>query len=135
MHIAITADPYIPVPPLTYGGIERVIDLLVRGLSARGHVVTLVAHPASTVATATLVGYGCAPHAGIRPRVTELVQVGSALWSRRHDIDVVHSFGRLAALLPGLPDRLLPKVQSYQRDRIPWRGVRRASAVAGPSLT
>lgn len=33
---------------------------------------------------------------------------------RRHDIDVVHSFGRLAYLLPILRNRVL-KIQSYQR--------------------
>ena len=44
MRIAITADPYLPVPPRLYGGIERVVDMLVRGLSARGHHVTLFAH-------------------------------------------------------------------------------------------
>ena len=32
MRVLITADPYIPVPPLHYGGIERVIDVLVREL-------------------------------------------------------------------------------------------------------
>jgi hypothetical protein len=25
LHIAITADPYLPVPPRLYGGIERVL--------------------------------------------------------------------------------------------------------------
>jgi hypothetical protein len=30
VHVAITADPYLPVPPRLYGGIERVVDLLVR---------------------------------------------------------------------------------------------------------
>lgn len=45
MRFAITADPELPVPPKLYGGIERIIDLLVRGLVARGHEVTLFAHP------------------------------------------------------------------------------------------
>ena len=47
MKVLITADPYIPVPPVHYGGIERVIDVLVRELVSRGHDVTLVAHPES----------------------------------------------------------------------------------------
>ena len=32
LKIAITADPELPVPPELYGGIERVIDMLIRGL-------------------------------------------------------------------------------------------------------
>jgi len=54
LRIAITADPFIPVPPENYGGIERVIDFLVSGLAKRGHDVLLVANPASTVKTALL---------------------------------------------------------------------------------
>ena len=132
MRILITADPYFPIPPRLYGGIERILDFLVRGLVDRGHEVTLIAHPDSCV-PATLVPYGRPPHVGVVPRVTELAQVASALWRRRRAVDIVHSFGRLAALLPILPVRRLPKVQSYQRD-IPWTSVARAVKLAGPSI-
>ena len=64
----ITVDPYIPVPPRLYGGIERVIDMLVRGLHERGHEVTLIAHPESA-AHATLIPYGVPPHQGLAPRL------------------------------------------------------------------
>ncbi len=57
MHIAITADPMIPVPPLLYGGIERIIDMLARGYVERGHEVTLFAHSDSNTA-GRLVPYG-----------------------------------------------------------------------------
>lgn len=133
MRILVTVDPYIPVPPIGYGGIERIIDLVVRGLGARGHEVTLVAHPESRTPAASLVPYGVPPHQGAVPRMTELVQAGSAVWQRRGAVDVVHSFGRLAALLPVLPLRGLPKIQSYQRD-IPWRSVARAVSLAGASI-
>ncbi len=132
MRIVITADPYLPVPPRLYGGIERVIDLLVRGLTARGHHVTLFAHPDSCT-TATLKPYGVPPHTTRGARARELAQVGGGLWALRHSVDVVHSFGRLAALLPVLPLQELPKIQSYQRP-VPWNGVRRAARVARGSL-
>jgi hypothetical protein len=32
MRLAHIAPPWIPVPPLTYGGTELMVDLLVRGL-------------------------------------------------------------------------------------------------------
>ena len=133
LHIALTVDPDIPVPPRLYGGIERIADWLVRGLVARGHDVTLFAHRESTV-PATLVPYGIEPHRGTYPRVVELLQVGGGLWRRRRRIDLVHSFGRLAALLPILPRRSLPKIQSYQRERVPWQSVKTATRLAGESL-
>ena len=84
LRIAITVDPYIPVPPRLYGGIERVVDFLVRGLVARGHHVNLFAHPDSCTG-GTLIPYGAPPHFGLRPRMTELWQVGAELWRRRAD--------------------------------------------------
>jgi len=132
VRILLTADPYLPVPPRVYGGIERVVDFLVRGLVSRGHEVTLLAHPESRTAGA-LIPYGAPPHSGPRARLVELVQVGRVVWQRRRAYDLVHSFGRLAALAPILPVRRIPKVQSYQR-RVPWGGVTKAAALAGESI-
>jgi glycosyltransferase involved in cell wall biosynthesis len=132
LRIAVTVDPHLPVPPLHYGGIERVVDLLVAGLVARGHRVTLFAHPGSRTA-ATLRPYGVPPHDTRAARVRELMQVGAGLLRRAASVDLVHSFGRLAALAPVLPLRWLPKIQSYQRE-VPWDGVRRAVALGGRSL-
>jgi glycosyltransferase involved in cell wall biosynthesis len=134
MRIAVTVDPYIPVPPTLYGGIERVVDLAIRGLAARGHAVTLFAHPDSRVPV-PLVPYGAPPHVGARNRLTELWQLGSALAARRREFDVVFSWGRLAALLPILPDRRLPKIQRYCRNAVPWRGVQMAVRLAGDSVS
>ena len=133
MRIAITADPYIPVPPKFYGGIERVLALLVDGLVANGHDVVLLGHPESNT-EARLVPYGAPPHTGRVDRTRELFQVGTWLWRHSHELDVVHSFGRLAALLPILPQTRLVKIQSYQR-AIPWAGVHRAVRLARQSLS
>lgn len=134
MRIAVTVDPYLPVPPRLYGGIERVVDLAVRGLVARGHDVTLFAHPDSRVPV-PLVAYGVPPHRGRIVRARELWQLGSALVARRHAFDVVVSWGRLAALTPILPYRRLPKIQRYCRNLVPWPSVRAAVRLAGDSLS
>ncbi|HEY2906153.1 MAG TPA: glycosyltransferase, partial [Vicinamibacterales bacterium] len=133
LRIALTADPYIPVPPIFYGGIERVVYSLAAHLVARGHHVTLFAHPDSSVHGATLVPYGVPPHRGIVRRARELAQVGGRLWRGRTNFDVIHSFGRLAALAPVLACRGVPKIQSYQR-AVPWSGIRQAVCAAGESL-
>jgi glycosyltransferase involved in cell wall biosynthesis len=133
LRIALTVDPYLPVPPVTYGGIERVVAALIDELTERGHRITLLAHPDSRT-PAVHIPYGTPPHRGVRARATELWQVGARLWSLRRQFDVIHSFGRLAALAPVLVDRSLPKIQSYQRE-VPWAGVARAARVAWPSLT
>src|SRR3989344_5808086 len=43
MKIAIVASPYIPVPPSRYGGTERVISYLIKGLKDKGHTPILLA--------------------------------------------------------------------------------------------
>ncbi len=133
LRIALTADPYIPVPPPVYGGIERIVGLLVDGLVRRGHEVTLFAHPASTAA-ATLRPYGARSLTSRMGRARWVADLGWGIWRERSRVDLVHSFGRLAALLPVLPIRSLPKIQSYQRPAVPWKGVHRAVRLGDDSI-
>jgi glycosyltransferase involved in cell wall biosynthesis len=111
MRIAVTVDPEIPVPPKLYGGIERIVDMLVRALVERGHDVTLFAHPDSQV-PCHLLPYPVLHSRGTGNVLRNLHHVSSQL--RSGGFDVVHSFARLAYLLPVLPLRL-PKIMSYQR--------------------
>lgn len=111
MHIAITVDPDIPVPPELYGGIERIVDLLARGLDERGHEVTLLAHPDSDTA-GRLVPYPGRKSQNLWDTVQNTLHVGQLAFNAP---DVIHSFGRLAYLTLLLPLRV-PKIMSYQRD-------------------
>jgi len=43
MKIALLAPPYLPVPPVGYGGTERIVYYLAQGLVKKGHDVTLFA--------------------------------------------------------------------------------------------
>lgn len=49
MKIAIVADPYVPVPPTKYGGTERVIFNLIKGLQEEGHEPILIGPADSSV--------------------------------------------------------------------------------------
>lgn len=133
LRVVVLADPYVPVPPRGYGGIERVLDFLLRGLAARGHEVTLIGHPASAP-PGRLIPYGVPPHRGAVPRARELWQAGSAAWREVARAQVLHSFGRLAAIVPVLAMRRVGVVQSYQRELVPWRSVAVASRLAGARL-
>jgi len=129
MRIALTSDPELPVPPQLYGGIERIIDLLARELSRRGHEVTLFAHPDSATA-AELIPW---PGASSRSRTDTLRNATTLLREvRRGRFDLVHSFSRVAYLLPLLP-LPLPKLMSYQR-AISRRSIRFGHALSKGSL-
>ncbi|MCS4136381.1 glycosyltransferase family 4 protein [Salinibacter ruber] len=110
MHIAITADPRIPVPPPLYGGIERIVDMLVRGLVDRGHNVTLFAHEDSDVPCRHIAYGGTDPQRAL-DTLRNTLSVSRLAVQRP---DVVHNFGRLAYLGPLLPLDI-PTVMSYQR--------------------
>ncbi len=127
MQILLSVDPGIPVPPLLYGGIERVAHGLIVELRKRGHRVGLVAHAASTAAVDFFVGWPTQGRSTNRNNVR-------TLWRavRTFRPDLVHSFSRLGYLLPFLPLRLA-KVMSYQRHTGGQRN-RIAARLAGRSL-
>ena len=131
MHILLTADPELPVPPTLYGGIERVIDLLMKGLRANGHTVGLVAHPDSTCPVDAFFPWtGASSHSS-----WDTLKNTKTLWSAVHQFqpDVLHSFSRLQYLLPLMPSSL-PKIMSYQR-RPTARTTHWAAKLGGRSLT
>ena len=49
MKVAIVASPFVPIPPKKYGGSERVIQYLIKGLQELGHEPILFATADSTV--------------------------------------------------------------------------------------
>jgi len=111
MRIAITADPEIPVPPILYGGIERIIFMLVNELVNMGHKVVLFAHKDSVV-PCQLIAYN-SNGTGIKSALANGITINKALLSQK--FDVVHSFGRLGYLVPQMP-LAIPKLMSYQRE-------------------
>ena len=129
LRVLVTADPELPVPPRFYGGIERVIQLLVDGLTRRGHDVTLLAHPDSRVSCRLV------PYPGSRSGSVVDTARNAAVVLRetlRGRPDVIQSFGRLAYLAPVLP-LAVKKVMSYQR-LITMRSVRWGSVAAHGTL-
>ena len=120
----------IPVPPVGYGGIERIVDALLRHYRAAGHTVGLVAHPASTTPADALFPWPGPTATGRLDTLRNAFALRRA--ARTFRPDLVHSFSRLAYLLPLLPTRL-PKLMSYQRHTGP-RQIAWATRLGGASV-
>ena len=114
MKILITVDPEIPVPPLNYGGIERIVDGLITAYRKKGHNIFLIAHPDSTAKDAVEIfnwenlysrGFkNTWENAWKLYRLVNLVKP-----------DIIHSFGRLMYLYPTLLTTDIPIWMTYQR--------------------
>src|SRR5438309_225805 len=110
MRLLLTADPALPVPPILYGGIERIIAMLATRLVANGHEVGLLAHPKSSC----VVTWRFVWPSPARGALRHMYAVHRAV--RTIQPEVVHSFSRLLYLLPILTNGHLPKIMSYQRE-------------------
>lgn len=111
MRIAVTVDPEIPVPPSHYGGIERIVDMLARGLANRRHEITVFAHRDSRTAGRLVPWPGKSSRSLVDTTANTLTLARQALSS---GFDLIHSFSRVAYLLPLLP-LPIPKLMTYQR--------------------
>ncbi|WP_072061574.1 glycosyltransferase [Synechococcus sp. GFB01] len=113
LHIALIAPLSQPTPPLTYGGVERVVAIHAAELVRLGHRVTLFGAAGSGLPGVRTLPYG---PAGIWPGKRQLARLLSLL-PRAGRLDVVHSFGRSTALLPWLASPGPRLVQTYA---CPW---------------
>ena len=113
MKILLMMDPYIPVPPRHYGGIERVIADLAESLHARGHSVSLWAGPGSR-SPGELRTFGEIGEWSRWSNIRNTLTVTGRLYSMPGAFDVIHNFGRLA-YLTGVLGWSVPKVQTYMR--------------------
>jgi glycosyltransferase involved in cell wall biosynthesis len=129
LRIAITTDPELPVPPRLYGGIERIVHVLVEGLIADGHHVVLFGHRDSRVSCELVPLPGTSSQSAI-----DTARNATTIARRVADghFDVIHSFGRLAYLTP-LAWSPLRKIMTYQRPITP-ASIARARRLFGSSL-
>jgi glycosyltransferase involved in cell wall biosynthesis len=130
MRILLTVDPEIPVPPITYGGIERIADMLVRALMKAGHEVSLIARKGSTCPANRLFVWPGERSQSMLDTLRNTLCLAHAV--RTVQPDVIHSFSRLAYLLPHLRGKR-PVVMSYQREPS-LRTVGLASRLAAPGV-
>ena len=78
MKIGLVAPPWLPVPPLQYGGTESVVDRLARGLVDQGHEVLLAAPSDRSCPVPRVPGLPAADPARMGQTVVELAYVLTA---------------------------------------------------------
>jgi len=113
MRILLLMDPFIPVPPVHYGGIERVIYDIACKYTEMGHEVTLIAGPGSK-SPGRLITYGDNGDGSMKLDFKLLWKLYRILRKEIPRHDVLHNFGRLAFLFP-IAWTGIRKVQTYMR--------------------
>ena len=113
-RILITVDPEIPVPPVGYGGIERIVDGLIMEFSKNGHEVYLLANSKSTSKFAKQIFGWVGKDSSLRYTFINALQLRRTV--NKIKPDVVHSFSRLLYLYPLFFSSSVKIVQSYQRE-------------------
>jgi glycosyltransferase involved in cell wall biosynthesis len=103
LRIALVAPPMKAVPPVGYGGTERVVEALAVGLHARGHDVTTFATGDSDVPGRLVpIRDEALWKVGYRGDIAGFMEMAAdAVWQRADEFDVIHShletFGFLLA--------------------------------------
>lgn len=113
MKILLTVDPEIPVPPIGYGGIERIVDSLVKAFVMQGHEVYLLANENSTCKYAKKIFGWKGKTSSLSNVLINALQLRVIV--KKIKPDVVHSFSRLLYLYPLFLNSKLKIIQSYQR--------------------
>ena len=139
LRIAQVAPPVEAVPPVAYGGTERIVDELVRELDRRGHEVTTFAsgdssvpgrHVTTVPRALRAIGLGDDPDASFRVTVEQVLE-------QQDRFDLIHA--HLDRWNLELADRArIPVVSTFHRRLdLPWargafhRGRRGLVAISG----
>jgi len=114
MKILLTVDPEIPVPPIFYGGIERLVDGLAKAFTQKGHEVYLLAHKDSAQKDVKeLFAWRGTYSRKNWDTIRNAIKVRKVVSQVKPDI--IHSFSRLLYLYPTLFSSSIPVVMTYER--------------------
>lgn len=116
MKILIIMDPGILVPPIGYGGHERLVEMFAKEYRNLGHEIHLLVTKGSEIPGCITYSIG---RVGFPPKkiVSQfaILKAWFFLWRNKNKYDLVHNFGRLAYLLPIL-NHDIKKIMTYGRE-------------------
>jgi glycosyltransferase involved in cell wall biosynthesis len=132
MRILLIMDPGIPVPPVLYGGHERLVYLFAEEYIKMGHEVTLLAGPGSHC-SGTTVTFGINDlNRSSSQRFKEIRFVWKYLRKNKSNFDLVHNFGRLFYLLTIL-NSPVKKLMTYGRP-VAQKGIKMINSLPNRNL-
>ena len=105
MRIGLVAGPWIPIPPVTYGGTERVVDSLARGFAAAGHEVLLAAPTDSTCPVPRVPGMRPSVPDELNLTLSELSHVARA-YEGLESADIIHDHTLAGPLYAHRPEQV-----------------------------
>jgi glycosyltransferase involved in cell wall biosynthesis len=109
LKIAIVVNPLIPVPPEQYGGIERIVYMLIQELMKNKHDITLYANGTSNPGC-KLISYTESDSYNF----VDLIKINLlTLKIAFQQYDLVHTFGRMSNIAFLMYSKI-PKIVSYQ---------------------
>jgi glycosyltransferase involved in cell wall biosynthesis len=125
-------DPGIAVPPVQYGGHERLVYLFAQEYISLGHTVTLLAGPSSHCSGDTITfGINDLKRPKLQ-RYKEVLFVWKYLFNNHNNFDLIHNFGRLFYLLPVL-NSPVKKLMTYGRP-VSTKGIRLVNLLPNQNL-
>ena len=132
MKILITTDPEIPVPPILYGGAERLASDLIDAYTDKGHEVFLLANRESKHSKVkAFYPWNSDSSVGLKNIVTNALQLRKVY--KQVQPDVVHCFSRLLYIYPLLFTSNALFVKRYGRF-ISYKSTKLAACLAGKRL-
>lgn len=132
MKILIPVDPEFPVPPITYGGVERLVDGLITEYKKAGHDVYLLAHEESTAKDANKIFRWKGKHSRNK-RDTMMNATRLRKTVKKVKPDIIHHFARLLYTYPTLLTNRVLFVMTYGR-KISTKSTALASIVGGKRM-
>jgi glycosyltransferase involved in cell wall biosynthesis len=117
LRIGMVAPVWLAVPPVGYGGIERVVSVLTEGLVAAGHDVTLFAAAGSRTDARLVTPLESPPPLGDLASMTDDLVHCSTAFLRADEFDIIHDHTGMGPALGALLNGCTPVVHTLHG---PW---------------
>jgi glycosyltransferase involved in cell wall biosynthesis len=122
LRIGMIAPAWLPVPPIGYGGTERVVAVLVEGLVANGHDVTLFAAAGSVTSAHLVTPLATPPPLGDPASVSDDLFHTTSAFLHATEFDIVHDHTGMGPALGAMLTGRTPVIHTLHG---PWTAFNR----------